>query len=84
MTTITAPPELIQRLGRLDEKFEFRDAQGRLAGGCFSVPSRQEYVDPIDGVPFTEDEVRQMAEMPIEELTGRPSDEILKAFGASP
>lgn len=38
MTTITAPPELIQRLGRLDEKFEFRDAQGRLAGPAFQFP----------------------------------------------
>lgn len=84
MTTITAPPELIQRLRWLDEKFEFRDAQGRLAGACFSVPSRQEYVDPIEGVPFTENEVRQIAAMPIQELTGRPSDEILKAFRASP
>lgn len=78
MTTITITPDLIERLGDFSKRIEFRDQQGHLIGEYYPIRRSQEYVNPIDGSPFTEEEIQRMAEQPIEELTGRPLEEILK------
>ena len=79
MTTVTVTPDLIQRLGSLAEKIEFRAQNGQLVG--LYVPVESAYVNPIDGSPFTEDEIRRMADQPIAELDGEPLEEILKRLG---
>jgi hypothetical protein len=81
MTTITITPELIARLGSLDKRIEFRDQLGRLVGLYF--PAEPKYVNPIDGSPFTEEEIQRMADQPIEELEGEPLEDILKRLGRS-
>ncbi len=79
MTTVTVTPDLIQRLGSLSEKIEFRDQTGQLVG--LYVPAEPAYVNPTDGSPFTEEEIQRMADQPIEELDGEPLEEILKRLG---
>lgn len=78
MTTITITPDLIERLGDFSQRIEFRDRQGRLVGEYHPVRRSQEYVNPIDGSPCTEEEVRRLAELPIAELQGQTLDEILR------
>lgn len=83
MTTITVTPDLIQRLGKLDQRIEFRDEGGRLIGEYHPAQTSTEYVNPIDGSPLTEEEVQKLAEEPFENLRGRPLEEILRDLGTS-
>lgn len=82
MTTITVTPDLIQRLGDLSKRIEFRDQQGGLVGAYYPVRKSPDYVNPIDGSPCTEEEVRKLAELPIDELHGQTLDEILQELDA--
>lgn len=81
MTTITVTPDLVERLGNLGQRIEFRDQKGQLLG--LYLPADPTYVNPIDGSSFTEEEIQRMANQPIEELDGEPLEEILKRLGRS-
>lgn len=78
MTTITVTPDLIERLGNLSEKIEFRDPQGRLVGEYYPASLSGKFVNPIDGSPRTEEELRKLSELDLQELQGRPLKEILR------
>jgi len=77
MTTITVTPELLKQLNGLNGPLEFRDEQGRLIAAYSPTDIDEEYINPIDGSPFREEEVRRLSERSLEGIQGRSLKDIL-------